>query len=67
MEAVRNSTDTELTNYVHERSEVDSDLHQNREEVENKIGNITHEVKSVASSLEDFNSSIQMDKRNYQL
>jgi len=40
---------------------------QNREEVENKIGNLTHEVRSVASGLEECNSGTQMDNRNYQL
>ena len=42
-------------------------VNQNREEVQNKIGNVTHDIRSVASGLEECNSSIQLDKRNYQL
>jgi len=42
-------------------------VNQNMEEVENKIGNLTHDVRSVASGLEECNSGIQTDKRNYQL
>jgi len=42
-------------------------VNQNRENVENKIGNLTHDVRSVTSGLEECNSIIQTDKRNYQL
>jgi len=89
LEAVRNNTDTELTNCVQNcesecnkindsikihKSQTDASMNslrsmvnQNREEVENKIGNLTHDVRSVASGLEECNSCIQMDKRSYQL
>ena len=42
-------------------------VNQNREDIRNKIGNATHDFRSVASGLEECNSSIQLDKRNYQL
>ena len=42
-------------------------VNQNREELENKIGDLTHEVRSVESGIEECNSSVQIDKRNYQL
>jgi len=42
-------------------------VNQNMEEVENKIGNLTHDVRSVVSGLEECNSNIQMDKQNYQI
>ena len=89
VEAVRNSTDTELTNCVQNfesecnkingsikdyKSQTDASMNslrsvvnQNREEVENNTGNLTHEVKSVTPGLEKCNISAQMDKRNYQL
>jgi len=89
VEAVRISTDTELTDCVQNfeskcnkingsikdyKSETDASMNslrsmvnQKREEVENKIGNLTHDIRSVASGLEECNSSIQTDKRNYQL
>jgi len=89
VEAVRNSTDTELTNSVQNfesecnkingsikdyKSQTDASMNslrsvvnQNREEVENNTGNLTHEVKSVTPGLEKCNISAQMDKRNYQL
>jgi chromosome segregation ATPase len=44
-----------------------SAVNQKREEVENKIGELTHEVRSVASGLDECNSNIQKDKRNYPL
>jgi len=46
---------------------VSSTVIQKREEVENKLGNITHELRSVASCLDQCNCSIQMDNRNYLL
>ena len=42
-------------------------VNQNRDEYENKIDELTHEVRTVTSSLDKCNSSIQMNKRNYQL
>ena len=42
-------------------------VNQNRDEPENKIDGLTHEVRTVTSSLDECNSSIQMNKRNYQL
>jgi len=42
-------------------------VNQNRAELENKIDELTHEVRSVASGIEECNSSRQMDKGNYQL
>jgi len=42
-------------------------VNQNMEEVENKIGNLTHNIRSVASVMKESNSSMQMDKRNCQL
>ena len=42
-------------------------VNQNMEEVENMIGNLTHEFRSVVSCLEECNNSVQMDKQNYQI
>jgi uncharacterized coiled-coil DUF342 family protein len=42
-------------------------VNQNRDEHENKIDELTHEVRAVTSSLDKCNSSIQMNKRNYLL
>lgn len=89
MEVVRNTTETELTNYVKKfeseynkvhgklndyKSQTDdimdglrSVVNQSRNELENKIAELTHEVRAVMSSLGECNSSIQKDKRNYQL
>jgi predicted nucleic acid-binding Zn-ribbon protein len=41
-------------------------VNQNRDKLGNKIGELTQEVRSVTSSLDECNSSIQMDKRRYQ-
>ena len=37
-------------------------VNQNREELENKIAELTHAVRSVASGLDESDSSVQMDK-----
>jgi predicted nucleic acid-binding Zn-ribbon protein len=42
-------------------------VNKNREKLENKIDELTHEVRTVTSSLDECHSSIQMNKRNYQL
>ena len=66
-----NKINESIINY---RSQTDASMNslrsvvnQNREEIENKIGKLTHDVRSVASGLDECNSSIEMDKRNYQL
>jgi len=42
------------------------ETNQNKEEVKNKIGELTLEIRSVASSLEECNSTLQTDKHVYQ-
>jgi predicted RNase H-like nuclease (RuvC/YqgF family) len=43
------------------------EMNQNKEEVKNKVGELTLEIRSVASSLDGCNSKIQTDRQVYQL
>jgi hypothetical protein len=43
------------------------EMNQNKEEVKNKVGNLTLEIKPVASSFDECNSNIQTDRQVYQL
>ena len=42
-------------------------VNKNRDELEDKIDELTHEVRTVTSTLYEFNSSIQINKRNNKL
>jgi hypothetical protein len=37
-------------------------MNQNKEEVNNKVGELTLEIRSVASNLDECNSNIQIDR-----
>jgi hypothetical protein len=39
------------------------EMNQNKEEVKNKVGELTLEIRSVASSLEECSSNIQTDRQ----
>jgi len=41
-------------------------MNQNKEEVKNKVGELTLEIRSVASSLDECNSDIHTDRQVYQ-
>ena len=42
-------------------------VNKNRDELEHKIDELTHEVRTVTSTLVEFNSSTQINKRNHKL
>jgi len=41
-------------------------MNQNKEEVKNKVGELTLEIRSVAPSLDECNSDIHTDRQVYQ-
>jgi len=42
------------------------ETNQNKEEVKNKVGELTLEIRSVTSSLDECNSTVQIDRQVYQ-
>jgi hypothetical protein len=42
------------------------ETNQNKEEIRNKVGELALEVRSVASSLDECNSTVQADRQTYQ-
>ena len=42
-------------------------VNKSRDELQHKIDELTHEVRTVTSTLDEFSSSIQINKRNHKL
>ena len=70
-EGVCNKINESIIDY---KSQTDASLNslrletnQNREELENKVDELTHEIRSVVFRLDECNNTIQTDKQNYQL
>jgi len=70
-ESERNRLNENLKDYKSQTeasmSGLKSVVNKNRDELENKINELTHEVRTVTSTLDEFDSSIQINKRNHNL